>query len=55
MVKIRLEGLLDDIKEATEKLRKVFRILNESAPYANRGKSAYCRTYIDLDFEKIQF
>ena len=49
MLKIRLEGTREEIEEFLSGFRPQYKILNESAPYANRGKSQYVRVYLDVE------
>lgn len=49
MLKIRIEGTPEEIEEFLAGFRPQYKILNESAPYANRGKSAYVRVYLDVE------
>lgn len=51
MVKVRLQGLPDEVKEAAERLKERFNILEESSDYQNRN-SQYIRVYMDVDFDK---
>lgn len=54
MIKVRAEGLLDDIN----KLTKIFesndkiKILSKSEPYKNRGNNYFYRIYIDADLKE---
>ena len=52
MIKIRLEGLPEEIEKAAEKLSNSFRILQQSEPYLNKGKSVFARIYIDAELKK---
>ena len=52
MIKIKLEGLPEEIEEAAEKLGNSFKILQQSEPYRNNGKSVYARIYIDAELKK---
>ena len=49
MLKIRLEGTEEEIEEFLAGFRPAYKILSESQPYANRGKSAYVRVYLDVE------
>lgn len=49
MIKIRLEGTEEEIEEFLAGFRPGYKILSESQPYANRGKSAYVRVYLDVE------
>lgn len=51
MVKIRLEGLPDELKAAIENLRKQFYILSQSDFYPNKN-SVYYRVYLDVTEKK---
>ncbi len=52
MVKIRLEGVLEEVEKAVPKLQKSFRILNVTDPYQNRNQSKYVRVYVDVELKK---
>lgn len=54
MIKLRLHGTPDELKQLSEYLRTLprLRVLNESEPYADRGKSTYERVYIDVEFKE---
>ena len=52
MVKIRLQGLPDDVQRLIEMLRTCeavgdLLLLSVSDPYPNRGDSKYVRVYVD--------
>ena len=49
MVKVRLEGTKEDLEEFLVGFRPAYKILSESAPYANRGASKYMRVYLDVE------
>lgn len=49
MIKIRLHGTLNEIKQATDTLDKVFDIQSQSEPYKDRGQSKYYRVYVDCE------
>ena len=49
MIKIRLEGEPEEINKAIENIEDSFKILNQSEPYANRGRSKYYRVYLDVE------
>lgn len=51
MLKIRLHGLEEEITAYIQKMEKddSIRILSESSPYADRGKSEYVRVYLDIE------
>ena len=48
MVKIRLEGKIDEIEKTVRTMRKSFSILSQSEPYKNRN-SVYYRVYLDIE------
>lgn len=56
MVKLRLEGTVGEIEKFTEWLKRMPRIkvLSCSGDYANRGKSAYSRRYLDVDLTTVE-
>lgn len=51
MLKIRLHGELKDIELFIRKLNKQkdVRVLQQSVPYKDRGKSVYHRVYLDVE------
>ena len=53
MLKVRIEGKLDEIDSFIEKLKKIddIEVLQESDPYKNRGKSVLYRRYIDAEIK----
>lgn len=48
MMKIRLEGTLQELDAAAEKLRLIFRVVSVSKPYKNRN-SDLRRVYIEVE------
>jgi len=48
LVKVRLQGLPDEVEEILKQLREQFRILEESNQYDNRN-SEYVRVYLDVE------
>lgn len=51
MLKVRLHGTITEIEAYTKKMEedKNIRILSQSTPYADRGKSEYVRVYLDIE------
>lgn len=49
MIKVRLEGTKEELEDFLAGFRPGYKILNESAPYANRGASKYVRIYLDVE------
>lgn len=49
MIKIRLEGLPDEVEKAVADLMNAFRVLSVSEPYNNRRGSLYVRRYVDVE------
>lgn len=47
-MKIRIEGTLQEIDAAAEKLRLIFRVGNVSKPYKNRNSDLH-RVYIEVE------
>ena len=47
MVKVRLQGLPDEVAEIADAMEAVGCVLERSEPYANRGSSRYVRVYLD--------
>lgn len=54
MLKIRVEGTREEIEDFMSGFRPQYRVLSESAPYANRGKSEYVRIYLDVEQYSIE-
>lgn len=50
-MKVRIEGLINELDLAVEKLRHNFIIRNVSKPYKNRN-SDYYRVYLDVEMRK---
>lgn len=53
MIKIRLHGTAQEIKEATEVINTVFKVLSQSDLYSDRGQSLYSRCYIEAQTKDI--
>ena len=51
MLKIRLEGLPEEVEAATLKLHEVYDVLSISKPYPNRN-SKMIRIYVDMELKK---
>jgi hypothetical protein len=51
VIKIRLQGLPEDVEAAAAVLRAAGNVLEESSDYANRGTSQYVRRYMDVQFD----
>lgn len=47
MLKIRVQGLPEEVAEFADALEAAGCVLERSEPYANRGGSRYVRVYID--------
>lgn len=47
MIKIRVQGLPEEVAEFADALEAAGCVLERSEPYANRGGSRYVRVYID--------
>lgn len=52
MIKLRLNGTLEEMKEIIEQLEISFNVLNTSEPYKDRGKNNYYRYYLDIEPKK---
>ena len=48
MLKIRVQGLPEEVAEFSDALEAAGCVLERSEPYANRGGSRYVRVYIDV-------
>lgn len=51
MVKLRIEGLPEEVAATVAWLRASFVVLEESAPYPNRGASKFVRVYVTIKSE----
>ena len=49
MVKIRLQGLPEEVAAIADALDRTGCVLERSEPYANRGSSRYVRVYIEAE------
>ena len=49
MVKIRLHGLEEEIRETKKQIEKIFVVNSESELYQVRGNSNYVRMYLDVE------
>ena len=49
MVKIRLQGLPDEVAAVADALEATGCVLERAEPYANRGSSRYVRVYIEAE------
>lgn len=47
MIKIRVQGLPEEVAEFADALEAAGCVFERSEPYANRGASRYVRVYID--------
>lgn len=47
MIKLRVQGLPEEVAEFADALEAAGCVLERSEPYANRGGSRYVRVYID--------
>ena len=54
MIKIRLEGLVNDIEKAKKTLKEVFNVLNCSPNYVNHNDSQYYRAYLECETKNVQ-
>lgn len=56
MVKIRIEGIPEEVDVFVSELEPFCDVLSKSAPYKNRGESKYVRVYLDVHPKaKIEF
>ena len=58
MIKLRLHGTVPEMDAFIKALEKVegAKIMSESSPYKDRGKSEYSRIYLDVEYtEKERF
>lgn len=49
MLKIRVQGLPDEVREFGDALERAGLVLERSGQYANRGASRYVREYMDVE------
>lgn len=48
MIKLRVEGIPEEVDEFVATLETSCEVLSKSAPYKNRGESRYIRVYVDV-------
>lgn len=48
MIKMRLQGLPDEIEKLVEDLKTKYDVLEVSDSYANRGDSKFVRVYVTI-------
>jgi hypothetical protein len=48
MVKIRLHGLLNDVKLIAENMKLNYNVVDVSEPYKDRGESKFYRIYVTI-------
>jgi len=51
MIKIRIQGQLEDLQKAIKDLEQVIDIIEVSRPYQNRAPSRLVRVYIDAEIK----
>lgn len=51
MVKIRLEGLPEEIDAMVQSFSNNYEVLNVSKPYKNRGETKYVRVYVEMSLK----
>ena len=49
MIKIRLQGTLEDLERSKAVIRSQFNVLSESEPYQDRGMSKLYRIYVECE------
>ena len=49
MVKVRLEGLPEEVGQIADAMEAVGCVLERSREYPNRGRSRYVRVYLDCE------
>lgn len=52
MVKVRLEGLPNEVREIADAMEAVGCVLERSREYPNRGANRYVRVYLDCKMPK---
>lgn len=50
MLKLRVQGLPDEVAAFCEAMRATGHVLECSGQYRNRGASKYVRAYLDVDY-----
>ena len=48
MIKLRVEGIPEEVDEFVATLETSCEVLSKSSPYKNRGESRYVRVYVDV-------
>ena len=49
MVRVRLEGMTDEVRRIAAAMQAAGCVLERSHEYPNRGESGYVRVYLDCD------
>lgn len=49
MVRVRLEGLPDEVQRIADAMQTAGCVLERSREHSNRGESRYVRVYLDCD------
>lgn len=49
MVRIRLQGLPEEVRRIADAMESIGCVLERSEEYPNRGRSRYVRVYLDCD------
>lgn len=49
MIKLRVQGLPDEVAAFADALERAGAVLERSGPYSNRGASRYVRVYMDVE------
>lgn len=52
MLKVRVQGLPDEVRDFGDALENAGLVLDRSRQYANRGASRYVREYLDVEAPK---
>lgn len=52
MVRVRLEGMTDEVQRIADAMQAAGCVLERSREYPNRGESRYVRVYLDRDLPK---
>ena len=52
MVRVRLEGMTDEVQRIADAMQAAGCVLERSREYPNRGESRYVLVYLDCDLPK---
>lgn len=54
MIKVRVQGLPEEVEAWCDELERRGGVLERSDPYPNRGRSKFVRVYLELEYPEIK-